>query len=255
MSAPDSDRQPLPWICLATGIFDSSKIKIIEAMPEGDALINCWLRLLCLAGRCNADGLIFIAPSVPLNPETLALLMNKPAPIVRLAMETFQHLGMVEAIEGRALRLPGWHRHQHVEALARARERRRLRDARYRERQRKQLPPAPDESAPPTTPNQPAADVWAGCAPEFVARWRAAFDALVATGKLSALRGEHLALVDREHPRAKLAENFGEIVAEANGVAGVVGATLPWLRKVVGALERRQEQHTTASAPSNEDKF
>ena len=72
---------------------------------------------------------------------------------------------------------------------------------------------------------------------------------------MSALRGEHLALVDRDFPRAELAENIGEIVAEVNGVAGTVGDTLKWLRKAVGALERRQEQHAAERSPSNADKF
>lgn len=250
MNTSESDRSPLPWICLSTEIFNSSKIKIIEAMPEGDALINCWLRLLCMAGRCNAGGLIYVAPSVPMNPETLALLMNKPASIVRLALETFQSLGMVEAVEGRALLVTGWRKHQHVEALERSRERRRIRDARYRGKQREQLPPARGEGEPPAAASLPAADPWAGCAPELVARWRPAFDALAATGKLSALCGEHLVLVDREHPRAKLAENIGEIVAEVNGVVGAVNATLPWLRKAAGKLEQRNEKRGAGNAAS-----
>lgn len=252
MNTPEFDRQPLPWICLSTGIFDSAKIKIIEAMPEGDALLNCWLRLLCMAGRCNTDGFIVIAPSVPMNPDTLAMLWGKTLPIVRLALETFQRLGMVEAVEGRALRLTGWRKHQHVEALERARERKRLRQAQYRERQRKMLPPTQgDDAVPPT----PAADPFVGCAPELVARWRPAFDALAATGKLPALCGEHLARLDREYPRAELAENIAEIVAEVRGVVGTVGDTLKWLRKAVSALERRNEERETVRPPSDSDKF
>ncbi len=250
MSITEHDRQPLPWICLSTGIFDSAKIKIIEAMPEGDALLNCWLRLLCMAGRCNADGFIVIAPSVPMNPDTLAMLWSKTPQIVRLALETFQQLGMVEAVEGRALRVTGWQKHQHVEALARARERKRLRQAQYRERQRKLLPPGEGE-----TPSVPAADPFTGCAPELVTRWRPAFDALAATGKLPALKGEHLARLDREFPQANLAGNFGEIVSEVSGVVGTVGDTLKWLRKAVSALERRNGKREAAHPPNSEHKF
>lgn len=246
MNAPDSDRQPLPWICLSTGIFDSAKIKIIEAMPEGDALLNCWLRLLCMAGRCNTDGFIVIAPGVPMNPETLAMLWGKTPQIARRALDTFQHLDMIEAVEGRALRITGWHKHQHVEALARARERRRLRDARYRDRQRKQLPPASGEDGPPTTASLCASDPWAGCVPELVEKLRPAFDALAATGKLPALCGEHLARLDREYPRAKLAENFAEIAEEVRGVVGPVCDTLKWLRKAISGLEHRHTHKPAA---------
>lgn len=240
------------WIRLSTGIFDDEKIKLILAMPDGPRLVIVWLRLLCLAGKCDAGGAVFITREIPLNEEMFAVMFGMDLPIVQLAVQTFARFRMIEIVEG-TLRIVNWERHQQRDALDARREQQRLASANYRQKRkpRAALPPASSADAPPA----PSDDPWAGCAPELVTRWHPAFDALAGTGKLAALRGEHLALVDREHPRAKLAEKFGEIVAEVNGVAGTVGDTLKWLRKAVSALERRQEQGEAARPPSSEDKF
>lgn len=45
------------WIKLRVDMFDDDKIKIIQSMPEGDAILVVWIRILALAGKCNAKGL------------------------------------------------------------------------------------------------------------------------------------------------------------------------------------------------------
>jgi len=248
----NADRRELRWICLTTSIFDDAKIKIIEAMPEGDALINCWLHLLCMAGKINADGVIFIAPRIKMKDEMLALLLNKPVPIVRLALETFLHMGMIELVEECGLRIVNWEKHQNSQGLAQAREKARLRTAQHRERQ-KLLPAA---SAPADYPSTPALDPLVGNAPELVERWQSAFSALSATGKLSSLTIGHLALVDREYPQARLIEHIDEVVAEAKAEASPIRNVLKWLRPVVITLERRVKQRDGKQTETNtSDKF
>jgi len=158
---------------------------------------------------------------------------------------------MVAVIEGRGLKIVEWEREHYVAGLQRQKELAAHRQQRHREKQKRLPPHSPDQAAPPA----PAGDPFAGCAPELVAKWRPAFDALATTGKLPALCGEHLARLDREYPRAKLAENIVEVVEEVRGVAGTIGDTMKWLRKAVSALERRQEQRAAAKPPSNADKF
>ena len=248
----NTERRELRWICLTTSIFDDAKIKIIEAMPEGDALINCWLRLLCMAGKSNADGVIFIAPQIQMSVEVMSLLLNKPVPIVRLALETFQSMGMIELVEGHGLRIVNWEKHQHLEGLARAREKARLRIAKFRE-QRKLLPAA---NTPADYPSTLASDPFAGDAPELVERWRSVFNALIATGKLPALTIEHLALVDQEYPKARIAEHVDQVVAEVKAEAGPIRNAVKWLRPVVKALAQRIEQRNAEqTAASTADKF
>jgi len=248
----NTERRELRWICLTTSIFDDAKIKIIEAMPEGDALINCWLRLLCMAGKSNADGVIFIAPQIQMSVEVMSLLLNKPVPIVRLALETFQRLGMIELVEGHGLRIVNWEKHQNSQGLARAREKARLRTTHYRERQ-KLLPTA---NAPADHSHTPTTDPFAGYAPELVERWRSVFNALIATGKLPALTIEHLSLLDQEYPKARIAENVDQVVAEVKAEAGPIRNAVKWLRPVVKALAQRIEQRNAEqTAASTADKF
>lgn len=84
------------WIMLKTEMFDDEKIKIIQAMPEGDALIVIWIRLLLLAGISNADGYLMISDNLPYTEEMLATIFNKPLSIIRLALKTFETFGMLE---------------------------------------------------------------------------------------------------------------------------------------------------------------
>jgi len=248
----NAERRELRWICLTVSIFDDAKIKIIETMPEGDALIICWLRLLCMAGKNNADGVIIIAPQIRMNDEMLALLLNKSVPIVRLALETFQRMGMIELVEGCGLRIMNWEKHQNIQGLEKAREKARLRAAKFRERQK--LLPAPN--APAHYPSTPASDPLDDCTPELLERWQSAFKALSATEKLPALRIEHLDLVDREYPQARLIEHIDDVVAEAKAEADPIRNVLKWLRPVVSSLERRVIQRDAEqAATSTTDKF
>ena len=48
------------WIKIVTDIFDDEKILIIESMPEADAMIVIWFKLLCLAGKQNNSGVFTI---------------------------------------------------------------------------------------------------------------------------------------------------------------------------------------------------
>ncbi|WP_342082555.1 phage replisome organizer N-terminal domain-containing protein, partial [Enterococcus faecalis] len=40
----------ISWIKLKTTMFDDEKIKLIQSMPEADAILVIWIRLLVLAG-------------------------------------------------------------------------------------------------------------------------------------------------------------------------------------------------------------
>jgi len=43
----------IKWIKLTVNMFDDEKIRLIQAMPESDAIIIIWIRLLALAGKTN----------------------------------------------------------------------------------------------------------------------------------------------------------------------------------------------------------
>lgn len=123
------------WIKIAINIFDNRKIKQIEAMPDGDSLLVIWMKLLCLAGNVNDDGLIYLTSEIPYTEEMLANEFNRPLQTIRLALNTFQAFGMVDVIDN-IYHVSSWERYQNAEALSAIKENRRARNARYYERRK-----------------------------------------------------------------------------------------------------------------------
>lgn len=123
------------WIKLSTGLFDNRKIKQIEKMPEGDALIVIWLKLLVLAGDVNDGGWVYFTKEIPYTDQLLANEFRRPLQIVQLALATFQKFGMVEIVED-IIHVSNWEKYQNVESMDRIREQTRLRVAKHREQKR-----------------------------------------------------------------------------------------------------------------------
>ena len=133
------------WIKLLTSLPDDEKIKLIEGLPERDAIFYTWIRLLIQAGKCNADGYIYLAPDIPYSEEMLSTVFNRPLTTIRLALDTFVKLHMIEISEGGHIFIPRFSEIQNTEALNRIRENGRLRQIRFRDRV-KQLKEGVDES-------------------------------------------------------------------------------------------------------------
>ena len=125
----------IKWIKLCTDIFDDEKILLIEGMPEADAIIVIWFKLLCLAGKQNNSGVFMLNDKIAYTEEMLATIFRRPLNVVRLALKTFESFGMVEVVEG-AITIPNWEKHQKLDELETAREKNRLRVAAHREKQK-----------------------------------------------------------------------------------------------------------------------
>ena len=123
------------WIKLSTEVFDNRKIRQIESMPEGDAILVIWFKLLVLAGKTNDYGMVYFTEDIPYTDEMLATEFGKPLTVVRLALTTFQKFGMIEIIDD-VLKLSGWEKYQSVDKLEQIREQNRKRQKKYRERQK-----------------------------------------------------------------------------------------------------------------------
>ncbi|UTT55181.1 phage replisome organizer N-terminal domain-containing protein [Staphylococcus equorum] len=123
------------WIKLKVGMFDDSKIKYIEALPERDTIITIWVKLLTLAGKYNEQGYIMLSENLPYNEEMLANEFNRPLNSIRLALQTFETLGMTEIVQG-VIKISNWEKHQNIEGLDKIREQNRLRKQKQRERQK-----------------------------------------------------------------------------------------------------------------------
>lgn len=126
------------WIKLQTDVFDNRKIKVIESMPDGDTIIVIWMKLLCMAGQINDQGFIYLTSELPYTDEMLATVIERPLSTVRLALQTFEQLHMIEIVDN-FIQLPSWERYQNIEGLERVREQNRLRKQRQRIREKEQL--------------------------------------------------------------------------------------------------------------------
>lgn len=121
------------WICLATDIFDSKKIYAIESLPDGKDIELIWLKLLCLAGRCNEDGFLTINNKMPYTDEMLSTIFRMELGVVKRALDVFQTLEMIEVINNTYM-ISNWNEYQHTDALAKFRENNRKRVAKHREK-------------------------------------------------------------------------------------------------------------------------
>lgn len=125
----------MQWIKLRIDMFDDEKIKIIQAMPDGDALLVVWIRLIALAGKCNAKGLVLVEDEFPYTDEMLATIFNKPLQTIRLALTTFKKFHMIENTT-KGIYVTNFEKHQNIEGMDRIREQNRIRKQRERERKK-----------------------------------------------------------------------------------------------------------------------
>lgn len=139
------------WIKLRVDMFDDEKIKIIQSMPEGDTILVIWIRIIALAGKCNAKGLVLIEDEFPYSDEMLATIFNKPLATVRLALGTFEKFRMIERTE-KGIYISNFEKHQNTEGMEKIREQARIRKQREREKKRALLEAGNTPALPETLP-------------------------------------------------------------------------------------------------------
>ena len=128
----------ISWIKLKTTMFDDEKIKLIQSMPEADAILVIWIRLLVLAGKTNDEGLIYIQRNMPYTEEMLATLFSKPVNVVRLALRTLQQFNMIDLNEDGLIAIENWDKHQNIEGMEKVRLKNAERVRKHRERKKQQ---------------------------------------------------------------------------------------------------------------------
>lgn len=125
----------IKWIKINVDMFDDEKIKIIQSMPDGDALLVIWIKLITLAGKTNDNGYIYIAENIPYTEEMLAVIMNKSPLTIRLAIETFTNLQMIDT-DTKGIYLVNFEKHQSLDRMAQIKEQNRIRQARFKEKKK-----------------------------------------------------------------------------------------------------------------------
>ena len=122
------------WIKITTDIFDDEKILLIESLPDSYAIITCWFKLLCLAGKQNNSG-VFMMGRIAYTDKMLATIFRMKETTVTMALQTFQQFGMVEIVDG-VITIPNWGKHQNLDQLESKKQYMRNYMAEYREKQK-----------------------------------------------------------------------------------------------------------------------
>lgn len=125
----------IKWIKITTDIFDDEKMCLIDALPDRDAIIVIWIKLITLAGKLNRKGVLAISKNIVYTDEMLAQTFHRPLNTVRMALEVFENFGMVEKIDG-VIMLPNWEKHQSIDGMEKIKEQNRNRAARHRQKQK-----------------------------------------------------------------------------------------------------------------------
>lgn len=132
------------WIKLTIDMFSNRKIKHLRKLPEGNSIVLIWVMLLTMAGRCNADGKIFLTEKIPYTPKMLADELEFEESTVHLALNALEQFEMIVMDDG-YLSIAGWGEYQNNDRLAELREYNRLAQQRSRAN-RKQLKAVNDMS-------------------------------------------------------------------------------------------------------------
>ena len=125
----------IKWIKITTDMFDNRKIKHLRRLPEGNNIVLIWVMLLTMAGRCNANGMIFLTENIPYTTKMLADELDFEENTVQLALKALEQLGMITT-NSDFFYITGWAEHQNIEGMDKIREQNRVRKQRQREREK-----------------------------------------------------------------------------------------------------------------------
>lgn len=123
------------WIKITTDIFDDEKILLIESMPDSNAVIVVWFKLLCLAGKQNNSGVFMLNDKIPYTDKMLSTIFRMNEATVQMALNIFEQFGMIEIVDG-VITIPNWGKHQSLDQLENKKEYMRNYMADYRQKQK-----------------------------------------------------------------------------------------------------------------------
>ena len=102
------------YVKLRSDMYSDTKFKIIDTKPERDMIHYVWTRLLTLAAKVNLAGDLFMSRNLPYTLETLAIEFNRSEEQIKLAIDVFLELEMIELIDGRIYRVKNFAKHQNI---------------------------------------------------------------------------------------------------------------------------------------------
>lgn len=89
------------WIKLNTNFFEQEEVKIIEMQQNGYKYITFYLKLILKSA--NTDGRLLFRDIIPYSPEMLSNITGTDIDTVRVALDLFENLGLLEKLSDGAL--------------------------------------------------------------------------------------------------------------------------------------------------------
>ncbi|MCE5221888.1 MAG: phage replisome organizer N-terminal domain-containing protein [Clostridium sp.] len=89
------------WLKLQNNFFEKDEIKVIESRPNGEKHINFYLKLLLKS--ISTEGKLLFRDVIPYTPEMLASITNTDVDTVKVAIDLFLNLGLMERLDDGAL--------------------------------------------------------------------------------------------------------------------------------------------------------
>jgi predicted phage replisome organizer len=137
------------WVRLFCAGFEDPRWLAIEQLPDADAVQIIYVRMVMLAGRSNAGGLLLLHESLPYDVVTLAAVLRRSVPIVQFALTTLEKFRFIEVVDN-IIAVTDWESMQATDELARLaarREKDKLRKQMERAERRRLLVASVDLSA------------------------------------------------------------------------------------------------------------
>ena len=116
-------------------MFDNRKIKHLRKLPDGNNIVLIWVMLLTMAGRCNANGMIFLTENIPYTPKMFADELGFEENTVKLALTSLAQMNMIVTDQG-YFSIAGWNEYQNIEGMDKIREQNRIRQANFKAKQK-----------------------------------------------------------------------------------------------------------------------
>jgi phage replisome organizer, putative, N-terminal region len=102
------------YVKFRVDMYADTKFKIIDMKPERDVIHYIWSRIVLLAGKVNLQGELFLSKNIPYTIETFAIEFNRSIDQIKLALEVFIELQMIEVTEDNIYKVKNFAKHQNI---------------------------------------------------------------------------------------------------------------------------------------------
>lgn len=111
----------IKWIKLSIDVFDDEKFDAIRTLPDANDIQLVWVKLLCLAGKCNESGFLMLTSEIPYTDEMLASKFKMEIGVIQRSLALFQKLNMIDVIDN-VYMVSNWTKYQSLDAYEKKKE-------------------------------------------------------------------------------------------------------------------------------------